>query len=168
MTKDVLAGVYDRAAVGYGDVRYFPIYARRLVDLAEVPADGRVLDVACGRGAVLFEISRRLGAGVSITGVDLAEGMVVHTAREITRQGLQNAETIQMDAENLAFPDGLFDRVFCAFSLQFLPDPEGVARVPSRPETVGRSSRQHVGARRPALGLVQRAGRHTEGEAESS
>jgi SAM-dependent methyltransferase len=35
---------------------------------------------------------------------------------------LQNAETIQMDAEDLAFPDGLFDRVFCAFSLQFLPD----------------------------------------------
>jgi SAM-dependent methyltransferase len=122
MTKDVLAGVYDRAAATYGAVGYFPIYARRLVELADVPVDGRLLDVACGRGAVMFEVARRLGAGASITGVDIAEGMVVHTGRQITALRLQNAQTIRMDAENLGFPDAIFDRVFCAFSLQFLPD----------------------------------------------
>ena len=59
--KEALQDVFDRAASLYGGVRYFPILGQWLVDLAEVPAGARVLDVACGQGAVLIPAARQVG-----------------------------------------------------------------------------------------------------------
>ena len=41
--------------------------------------------------------------------------------QEIDRLGLENAEVLEMDAEDLRFPDASFDRVLCGFAIFFFP-----------------------------------------------
>jgi O-methyltransferase/aklanonic acid methyltransferase len=119
--KDTLQGVFTRSATSYEQIRYFPIYGQWLVDTARIPEGGTVLDVACGRGAVLFPAAERVGEQGKVIGIDLAEGMARETGFEIQRRGLAQAETRQMDAETLDFADSFFDTVLCGFSVQFFP-----------------------------------------------
>jgi ubiquinone/menaquinone biosynthesis C-methylase UbiE len=97
------------------------VYGQWLVDSAQIPEGATALDVACGRGAVLFPAAERVGAGGKVIGIDLAEGMARETGLEIQKRGLAQAETRQMDAETLDFPASFFDVVLCGFSLQFFP-----------------------------------------------
>ena len=119
--KDTLQGVFTRSASSYEQIRYFPIFGQWLVDTAQIPEGSTVLDVACGRGAVLFPAAQRVGANGKVIGIDLAEGMARETELEIQRRGLIQAEVRQMDAENLDFPASFFDFILCGFSLQFFP-----------------------------------------------
>lgn len=119
--KDILQGVFTRSAASYERIRYFPIFGQWLVETARIPAGARVLDVACGRGAVLFPAAEQVGIRGQVIGIDLAEGMAHETQIEIQRRGLKQAEARQMDAEHLSFPDSYFDFVLCGFSLQFFP-----------------------------------------------
>ncbi len=110
------------AAPDYGvDARFFPAMGRRLVELARPPSGARILDVAAGRGAILFWAVEQVGKHGRVIGIDLAEAMVRETAAEIHRRGLTNAEMRQMDAEHLEFPDATFDQVLCGFALFFFP-----------------------------------------------
>ncbi len=122
--KQGIAGVFSRASSTYDQVgpRFFSYFGRRLVEVAQIPAGSRVLDIATGRGAVLFPAAERVGPQGYVIGIDLAEDMVKQTADEIKRRGIQNAEVRQMDAEQLDFPDGSFDAVTCGYALFFLPN----------------------------------------------
>jgi O-methyltransferase/aklanonic acid methyltransferase len=124
--KERIAGIFHRAAATYDRIgpRRFSYWARRLVDLADIPEGARVLDVATGRGAVLFLAAERVGPQGHVIGVDLAEAMVQLTADEITQRGLATVEVRQMDAEQLQFPDNSFDHVLCAFGLFLFPRPD--------------------------------------------
>jgi ubiquinone/menaquinone biosynthesis C-methylase UbiE len=120
--KARLAGIFDRASATYGQVgpNYFAYFGGRLVERAGLAPGMRVLDVACGRGAVLFPAAQAVGANGSVLGIDLSVGMVAAISTEITARGLSNASVQVMDAEQLAFPDATFDAVTCAFSLFFM------------------------------------------------
>src|SRR5262245_58270894 len=120
--KDILQGVFTRSASTYERIRYFPIFGEWLVETAKIPEGAKVLDVACGRGAVLFPAAERVGPSGQVIGIDLAEGMARETQTEIQRRGLKQAKARQMDAEHLTFPDSSFDVVLCGFSLQFFPN----------------------------------------------
>jgi ubiquinone/menaquinone biosynthesis C-methylase UbiE len=119
--KEALQGVFDRAASLYGGVRYFPILGQWLVDLAEVPTGARVLDVACGQGAVLIPAARQVGPRGQVIGIDLSGEMVRAAGAALDRLGLTQAKALRMDAEQLEFPAASFDFVLCGFSLQFFP-----------------------------------------------
>lgn len=119
-------GVFDRAAKTYDShgPRFFSILGRRLVEVAGVTPGTKVLDVAAGRGAVLFPAADQVGPGGNVVGIDLAENMVVETAAEIERMRRDNAKMLQMSADHLDFPDNSFDFVLCGFGLWFFPRPE--------------------------------------------
>jgi ubiquinone/menaquinone biosynthesis C-methylase UbiE len=119
--KKALQGVFDRAASTYGGGRYFPVLGQWLVDLAELSEGARVLDVASGHGATLIPAARQVGPRGQVVGIDLSEGMVRAASLAIQELGLPQATALQMDAEDLEFPDASFDFVLCGFSLQFFP-----------------------------------------------
>lgn len=112
---NVLAPDYDS---GPGCFAY---YGRRLVAAAAVAPGQHVLDVASGRGAVLFPSAERVGTTGDVVGIDLAEEMVRITNDEAVRRGL-GARVRLMDADHLDFPDASFDRVLCGFGIMFFPD----------------------------------------------
>jgi ubiquinone/menaquinone biosynthesis C-methylase UbiE len=99
----------------------FAHFGRRLVTAAEIEPGQRVLDVASGRGAVLFPCLTQVGETGEVVGVDLADEMVRITNEEAARRGT-SARVQVMDAEHLDFPDATFDRVLCGFGIMFFPD----------------------------------------------
>ena len=117
--KEHIAQVFDRTAPTYDHVgpRLFSYFGRRLVELAGVCEGASVLDVGCGRGAILFPATEKVGRSGKVIGIDIADAMLQQTAREIESLGLVNAQVRHMDAEALAFPQACFDFVICGFAL---------------------------------------------------
>ncbi len=121
--KRETAGIFGRGATTYGQVGppFFAHFGRRLVESAHVPNGARVLDIATGRGAVLFPATEAVGPQGHGTGIDLSKEMVEETQGEIEKRKLKNVEVQVMDAEHLELPDGLFDFVSCSFAIFFFP-----------------------------------------------
>lgn len=117
--KQRIASGFSDAAATYDTVLpYFATFARHLIDVASpIPSD-RVLDVACGRGAMLRELLRRCSFETPPVGIDIAPGMV-----DQLREDGVDAELRVMDVEQLGFEDGSFDLVTCGFGVFFFPDP---------------------------------------------
>jgi ubiquinone/menaquinone biosynthesis C-methylase UbiE len=87
--------------------------------LGAQPGD-RVLDVGCGPGFFELELIDEVGAGGSVTGVDLSPASVAH-ARERSA-GHPNLTFHEADATALPVEDGEFDRAFSVQVLEYVPD----------------------------------------------
>jgi SAM-dependent methyltransferase len=124
--KTWLAGVFDRASPTYDRVggAYHEHFARRMVDLARIAPGSNLLDVACGRGAVLLAAAPTAG---SLTGVDVSPGMIELAETDLRAAGVDGFQLRVMDAERLEFPDAGFDALTAAFLLFFLPRPDRAA-----------------------------------------
>ena len=101
------AEAYERYAVA----SWSGPLAARLVALAAPREGERVLDVACGTGIVA---RLAVGAGGSVAGVDLNEGMLA-----VAREQAPAIDWRQGDVEALPVADGAFDLVACQQGLQF-------------------------------------------------
>jgi O-methyltransferase/aklanonic acid methyltransferase len=120
MKREVIA-TYHRAAPTYDQVgtRQFTHFARILIKRLAIAPESRVLDVASGRGALLFAAAAGLNADGLAVGIDLAEGMVTEAQRERVARGLNRAAVVRMDADRAAFAPASFDCVLCGFALHF-------------------------------------------------
>jgi O-methyltransferase/aklanonic acid methyltransferase len=74
--KAIIAQMFARAASGYGHITHFPLLGRRIVELSQIPAGARILDVASGRGAILFPAAEKVGPTGEVIGIDISAGMV--------------------------------------------------------------------------------------------
>jgi len=99
----------------------FAHFGQRLVAAAGVKLGENVLDVASGRGAVLFPAAEAVGPEGNIVGVDLADEMTRATNAEASWRGIK-ARVEVGDAEHLGFPDATFHHVLCGFGIMFFPD----------------------------------------------
>jgi ubiquinone/menaquinone biosynthesis C-methylase UbiE len=95
-----------------------------IVRLAKIKPNEKVLDVACGTGAVSKEIVRHLNKDGLLVGIDLSRA-----ALSIARNSIQssNAEFLEVDAENFAF-NFIFDKVLCQYGLMFFPNTKKVLK----------------------------------------
>lgn len=103
---DAVADDYDQSGV-----EFFKPIGRRLVEHAGLEPGESVLDLACGRGAVLLPAAEAVGAGGRVLGVDVSETMIEHLSRAIAESGLQQAETLNGDARRPDLEPGRFDAV---------------------------------------------------------
>ncbi len=122
--KQFYIELFDRAGATYDHVgpSFFSHFGRRLVENACIPEGAQVLDLATGRGAVLFAAAKAVGPAGSVIGSDISETMVNATRREIQDRKLKNVKIQLMDAERIEFPDNSFDFVLCGFALFFFPN----------------------------------------------
>ena len=120
------AEFFNRVAPHYDRTgpRFFSYFGQRLVEAALIVPGEHVLDIATGRGAVLFPAAQAAEAGGVLVGVDFSQQMVTEISQEVQHLGAQNISIRQMDAENLQFPDAAFDVVLCGFALFFFPQLE--------------------------------------------
>ena len=91
--KKEIAGIFTRAAPTYDQVgfKFFFYFGKRIVELIEIPKNAKVLDVASGRGAILFPAINKVDPQGSVIGIDFAEGMVRETTQEINKYGFTNS-----------------------------------------------------------------------------
>ncbi len=125
--KAWLAGVFDRAAPTYDRIgeAYHSHFAERLIDLAAPARDAHLLDIACGRGAVLVAAA---GRGITrLAGIDVSPTMIELAREDLRAAGIAEVDLGVMDAEDLDYADARFDVVTAAFALFFLPDPARAA-----------------------------------------
>lgn len=94
-------------------------------DLAErvskkIPAESKVLEIACGTGISTEYLRKSLPESTSITATDLQEDML-NVAKQ-KRSDLKNVTYQVADALDLPFEDESFDAVVCQFGIMFFPD----------------------------------------------
>jgi ubiquinone/menaquinone biosynthesis C-methylase UbiE len=92
-------------------------WALDLVERVGVNAGDRVLDVACGTGAVARVAAERVGEGGRVVGVDVNRAML-----GVARARLPGLEWREGNVLELPFAAGEFNVVFCQLGLQFFPD----------------------------------------------
>src|SRR5512139_1418566 len=95
-----------------------------LLDLADLRAGERVLDLATGTGMLARLAARRVTPGGAVTGLDLNDEML-KAARELPLPPGLKIEWLQGSAQALPFDDGTFDVVVCQQGFQFFPDRMG-------------------------------------------
>ncbi|HVJ24137.1 MAG TPA: methyltransferase domain-containing protein, partial [Burkholderiales bacterium] len=83
------------------------------------PGD-RVLEVGVGTGLSLSLYPR----DVRITGIDVSREMLERAQARVARAGLGNVDALlEMDAEQMAFPDASFDKVVAMYVVSVVARP---------------------------------------------
>lgn len=101
----------------------FSTWAERMVAIADLQRDDRVLDVACGTGIFARAARAQLGSGHLITGLDLNPGMLA-----VAEEKAADISWQQGSAESLPFEDNTFDVVVSQFGLMLFESPEKALR----------------------------------------
>ena len=97
----------------------FARWAPELVEAAGVQPGTRVLDVACGTGAVTRLLADRVGQTGRVVGLDFNTGMLAAARAAVTNTTI---EWMEGNATNMPLPNAAFDTVVCQQGLQFFPD----------------------------------------------
>jgi ubiquinone/menaquinone biosynthesis C-methylase UbiE len=121
--KQWVERVFDSVANQYGEksCSFFNYFGKRLVEQVPLLPNQHVLDMATGKGAVLFPLAEKVGPSGRVTGIDISEQMLKETSIAIRKREMDWIDLRRMDAEQLDFPDNSFDAVFCGFGLFFFP-----------------------------------------------
>lgn len=103
-------------------LRMFGPATERLLDLANIRAGSRVLDVGAGAGEQALGAAHRAGSTGSVLATDISQSMLEMTRTAALQAGLPNVSTRVMDAQHLQLPSGSFDVVISRFALMLIPD----------------------------------------------
>lgn len=116
--------VYSTTAPSYEKYgsKTFETYAEPLLEQAGLKQGQHVLDIACGPGIPSLMAAHRVGPAGTVTGIDLAPGMVELARQKAHEQGLKNVTFQEADGEALPFPDESFDMVLCNHGLVHMTD----------------------------------------------
>src|SRR5262245_34950721 len=99
-----------------------------MLDLAEVRAGSRVLDVAAGTGDQTLIAAQRVGPSGYVLATDVSGSMLKLAAEAARDAGLTNVETRVMDAANIDLDADSFDAVICQLGLFLFSNPTSVLR----------------------------------------
>jgi SAM-dependent methyltransferase len=97
--------------------------ARRMLELAEVRAGDRVLELACGPGGLGFAAAERVRPGGEVVLSDVAEEMTAIAAARAAERGLGNVAFRRLDLERIDEPDASYDVVLSREGLMFALEP---------------------------------------------
>lgn len=118
VTKDA-AKVYEEFFLPALFQEWSPIVA----EAAQIQNGYRVIDVACGTGALAISISDLVGPKGSVSGVDINDGML-----NIASEKAPNIYWVNAPAESLPFEDTSFDCAVCQFGLMYFENREKALR----------------------------------------
>ncbi|QOC92109.1 class I SAM-dependent methyltransferase [Micromonospora craniellae] len=129
--KHETAAVFDRGAATYDrtGVEFFGPMGRELVRRVGLRPGQQVLDVGCGRGAVLLPAAQAVGPTGGVVGIDLAPTMVDLTRADVATAGLAHVRVDVADAEDPPLPEATFDAVLAGLVVFLLPAPLDALRA---------------------------------------
>jgi arsenite methyltransferase len=80
-----------------------------------------VLDLGCGCGIDTILAARRTGLAGRVIALDFLPAMLARTAEAATQAGLQNADTLDADIEDIPLPDRSADQIISNGVLNLCP-----------------------------------------------
>jgi len=120
---------WDKAAPNYEigwEEQLWPTQ-ERLLSTGDLEPGEEVLDVSCGTGLVTFPVAEIIQPGGYILATDLSDGMIENIHAQVNARKMNNIACKQMEAEDLALPDNIFDVVICCLGLMYFPNQACVA-----------------------------------------
>ena len=90
-----------------------------VLDHAELQAGETVLDIGCGAGTSTVQAAQLVGKTGRCTGVDIADTLLDHAARELDRD---NINWLLADAQTHKFQPNTFDAMISRFGTMFFAD----------------------------------------------
>jgi ubiquinone/menaquinone biosynthesis C-methylase UbiE len=90
-----------------------------LLDQIGVQPSWRCLDLGCGALGILAPLSRRVGPGGRVVGVDTDERLLAAAHAYVEQEGLTNVELLQRDGRDTGLPRDSFDLVHMRFVWAF-------------------------------------------------
>ncbi|MBN2010676.1 methyltransferase domain-containing protein [candidate division KSB1 bacterium] len=121
--SDFYKHTFNLAADGYDNsaLRFFQESAKHIPSLLELKGDEHILDIATGTGYAALALAERLSSG-SVTGIDISDRMLERARQKRDARQLQNIQFIEMNMQDIKFPDEYFDLAINSFSLFFVRD----------------------------------------------
>jgi len=121
---DVFSFLYDRIMEKFIFPRKFNASLEKHIDILKNESrdihHARILEIATGSGnAALF-----LNKDNNYTGIDISPGLLKRAYSRFNESGFEMVELYVSTAEDLPFPDHLFDLALCHLSLNFFSDIE--------------------------------------------
>jgi len=118
--------VSEDAAKIYEEV-YLPALFKEwcplVAEAANIQEGHRVIDVACGTGALAISVSSHIGTEGTAVGIDINEGML-----NIARSKSSSVEWLNAPAEALPFEDDSFNCAVSQFGLMYFENQENAVR----------------------------------------
>lgn len=109
--------------------KYYPLMKEQLgvvtaalVDSAEPAVGMKVLDLASGTGEPSLSLARKVGASGKVVATDLSSAMLAVLKENARIEDVANIEAKVVDAHDLPYLDGTFDRVTSRFGVMFFAD----------------------------------------------
>jgi len=134
----------------------------QLLDQLQLRGDERILDMGCGRGAVLLMAAQRLTTGRA-TGVDLWRSVdqsgnsLEATRRNAVAEGVADRVELHTgDMTELPFPDGVFDVVLSSLAIH------NISGAAGREKAIDEAVRVLRPGGRLMIADIQATGRHQE------
>ena len=125
------AASYDAVTERYDhySVRVSIPFVERMLALAKIAPNERVLDVGTGTGIVALGVAIAFAPTVRVIGVDLSEAMLQIAKTKSRELDLdRSTEFHHMDAETMTLGDASMDVVLSLFALRHFPDPLAALR----------------------------------------
>jgi SAM-dependent methyltransferase len=101
----------------------FEEWSPLVVEAAQIQKGHRVIDVACGTGALTITVSNKVGSDGSVVGIDINEGML-----NIARAKAPQIDWRNSPAESLPFEDTSFNCAVSQFGLMYFENREYALR----------------------------------------
>ncbi len=99
------------------------IVSRRLIELAEIKQNSKVLDIATGIGEPAITAAKKVGNSGHVLATDISPQMLSIAKQRAISLGLQDViEFKEGDTETISLLDSSFDAALCRFGLMFLPN----------------------------------------------
>ena len=102
-------------------------WRKRAIALLAPPKGGRVLDLCCGTGDVVFHLVRT-DPSLDVTGVDFCEPMLENARRRAAHEARGKATFVEADVMTLPFEDRAFDGATMGFSMRNVVDIDATLR----------------------------------------
>jgi SAM-dependent methyltransferase len=126
--KEYTRTTWNESAEMYPRIlRWLEPYGFDLLARLDPKVREKVLDIATGPGEPALTIARMVGPEGDVQGIDLSEKMIEHATRAAKERRIPNVKFRLMDAEDLDFPDDMFDLATSRFGFQIFTKPESVA-----------------------------------------
>lgn len=94
------------------------------INKAQIKTGEIVLECAIGSGDTFLELSKKVGNGTVIYGVDLSKSMLLLTENKLKNNNITNFDLKEADCSKLPFKDNKFDVVYSAYMLDIIPKHE--------------------------------------------
>jgi phosphatidylethanolamine/phosphatidyl-N-methylethanolamine N-methyltransferase len=130
MNQQEVKSVYGKCSPIYDKVfgHFFRPRIKMGIARSGISDGDKVIEVGVGTGLSLPFYPK----GCKVVGIDLTKEMLDKARQKKLHHGLTNVELMEMDAENISFPDDTFDHSVAAFVITVVPNPEKMVKEMKR------------------------------------